>query len=117
MKAIRKFHQEVLSFSKPLRQESKRMAAVNADVLTTHFAALNKLFDQYSFDPARILNLDECGSTAEKDMNRNLACRRFLPKRGSRNYRINDFAYLNRITLMPKVNAAGNAGPPLFVFK
>jgi len=36
-------HKEVLAYREPLRQEAARFRAVNAETLTTHFAALQKV--------------------------------------------------------------------------
>lgn len=55
--AFRKRQQDDFSFAKPLRQENKRMAALNADVLTANFATLTKLFEEYSFDAQHIFSI------------------------------------------------------------
>ena len=114
LRAFRKRHADKLSFAKPLRQEASRMAAHNGTVLTHHFAALQKLVEDHGFDSGRIFNLDECGSTPERDMKGLTATRRFLPKRGSRDYRIGDFKYFNRITMMPIISADGSCAPSLW---
>ncbi len=82
-----------------------------------HFAALQKLVEDYDLDSGRIFNLDECGSTPERYMNGQPASRGFLQKRGSRDYRIGDFKYFNGITMMPIISADGSCASPLFVFK
>ena len=117
LRAFRKRHADKLSFVKPLRQEASRMAAHNGTVLTHHFAALQNLVEDHGLDSVSIFNLDECGSTPERDMNSQTASRRFLQKRGSRDYQIGDFKYFNRITMMPIISATGSCAPPLFVFK
>ena len=117
LRAFRRRHADKLSFCKPLRQEAKRFMAVNSDVLNTHFVTLERLVEDHGLDAARVFNLDECGTTPGKDLTGIGTARRLLPRRGVRDIRLSSFKYLNRVTMMPVINAFGQSGPPLFVFK
>ena len=117
IRIFRKRHASSLSFCKPLRQEAKRFSAVNADVLTKHFSVLEKHISENDLDASRIFNLDEAGTTPEKDITGIAAARRLMPRPGEKDVKMPQFKKLNRVTMMPIVSAAGEAAPPLFVFK
>ena len=53
------------------------MAAHNGTVLTHHLALLQKLVEDHALDSGKTSNLDECGSTPERDMNGQTASRIF----------------------------------------
>eukprot|EP00171_Calliarthron_tuberculosum_P001354 IDg1354t1 len=110
-------HSARLRFSKPVLQEGKRFAAANADALTMHYATLGRLIEEHDLDAARIWNLDETGGTPGKDVSGAGASRRFLRRDGIVDAKIAHFANVSRSTMMPIINAAGEAGPVLFVFK
>ena len=44
LRNLHRRHRDKIVFSKPLRQEAARFQACNSDVLTTHFARLEKIF-------------------------------------------------------------------------
>lgn len=48
-------------------QEEKMFAAVNAKTLTTHFAPLRALCDDYKLDAERVWNLDKTSVTHGRD--------------------------------------------------
>eukprot|EP00171_Calliarthron_tuberculosum_P002526 IDg2526t1 len=106
-----------LRFARPLRQEGKRFAAANAEVLTMHFAVLGKVYDDLGVDASRVWNLDETGATPGKDVDGAPTTRHYLTRQGGSDMRVADFKQLHRITMMPVVSAAGDYGPTLFVFK
>eukprot|EP00171_Calliarthron_tuberculosum_P002273 IDg2273t1 len=116
-RGFKKRHATKLRFARPLRQESKRFAACNAEILTTHFATLSVVMERYAFDAQRIWNLDETGATPDKDINGRSRCRRFLDRRGAQDLKIAEFRRTHRVTMMPVISAAGQCGPTLFIFK
>lgn len=66
---LRKFkrrHKSKLRIGKPLRQDTKIWAAVNADSLTTYLAVFEKLVRDNYIDGIRLWNLDETGVTLNK---------------------------------------------------
>ena len=117
LRGFRNRHKATLSFSKPLRQESNRFAAVNSEVLTTHFAIPEKLIVENNLDASRIFNLDESGVTPEKDIYGVTSSKRLMPRSGCKDLRTPEFRNLNRVTIMPVISASGSCAPPLFVFK
>ena len=78
LRGFRRRHKEKLAFRKPVRQEAKRFAQVNAEVQTTHFATLKKLIEENNLDAPRIFNLDESGVTPERDLHGVTASRRLM---------------------------------------
>ena len=114
IRSFRKRHASSLFFRKPLRQEAKRISAVNADVLTKHFAMLEKPTSENDLDAPKIFNLGEAGTTPEKDITGIAAVRRLMPRRGERDFKMPQFKALNGINMTPVVSAAGEAAPPLF---
>eukprot|EP00171_Calliarthron_tuberculosum_P001872 IDg1872t1 len=58
-----KRHKATLQFALPNKQERKRFKAVCPEVLTTHFAHLERLILKHNLDASRIWNLDESGGT------------------------------------------------------
>lgn len=116
-RSFRKRHAHRLRFCRPLRQESKRFAACNADSLTTHFATLSTLIERFDLDAQRIWNLDETGATPDKDVNGRSSSRRFMDRRGVQDLKIAEFRRTHRVTMLPVISAAGQNGPTLFIFK
>jgi hypothetical protein len=56
-------HGKVVRLGKTRKQEAVRFQSTNADVLTTHAAALEKLITEKVIDAERLFNFDECGAT------------------------------------------------------
>ena len=115
--AFRRRHAEKIKFGRPLSQESKRFAVVNIDSLSTHFGTIEKLVNDNDIDASRIFNLDEVGICPNKDASGRLACKNIMPRRGNQDFVAPLFKYEDRVTMMPVISAAGEAGPPLFVIK
>jgi hypothetical protein len=61
-------HKDVNKLHRPRPQEAIRYASTNADILTPHFAALERIVRENEIDAARIFNLDEVGATPGKDV-------------------------------------------------
>eukprot|EP00171_Calliarthron_tuberculosum_P004807 IDg4807t1 len=111
-------NKERLRFVRPLLQEGKRFAAVNAESITTHYATLEKLVADTGVDAARVWNLDEAGTRPGKDKDGGSRARRYLTRQsGGRDMRVGEFVRQQRTTVMPVVSAEGDIGPTLFVFK
>ena len=69
-KFIRRFmarHGGIVKLSRPLRQESVRFNAANAENLAAHFASLEAIITEKNIDASRIANLDETGLTLSRD--------------------------------------------------
>lgn len=71
-------HKRHLVYARPTRQESKRYDAVNDEVLTTHFAVVEKLLREHGIDASRLWNLDETGRTPSRDFSDTASRRRFF---------------------------------------
>lgn len=117
LRSFERRHRERLRFAVPVRQEAKRFAAVNARTLAYHFETLKELMLEHNIDAHRLWNLDETGSTPGRDASGNGKRRRYLRRRGELDLKLPDFVRTGRTSLMPVVSAAGDVGPPLFVFK
>ena len=117
LRQFRHRHRKELAFRKPTRQEAKRFLAVNAKVLTTHFATLKKLVDDNGLDAARIFNLNEVGTTPGKDTTCMTSAKRLLPRYSGQDICMQEFKNVPRVTMLPVISADGQTGPPLFVFK
>jgi hypothetical protein len=61
-------HSSVVWLGQSIKQQAVRFQATDADVLTTHAAALEKLNTENGTDAERLFNLDECGETPGKDV-------------------------------------------------
>ena len=101
----------------PSPKRNKRFSVVNTQPVTTHFAVIEKLITDNAIDEYRFFNLEEVGVTPGKDAHGKRSCRRLMPRRGNQDFKAVDFSYLNRITMMPVVSAAEEAGPPAIVVK
>lgn len=111
-------HRSKIKFAKASPQEAVRFAAVNADVLTTHIATLEKLIKDLGVDSKRICNLDESGfSPGRGDVNGTTKRKAFL-RSGTRGQKCEPlFQGVDRITLMPTVFADGSLGNLFVVAK
>lgn len=98
-------------------QEEKLFAAVNAETLTTHFATLRALCEEYKLDAERVWNLDETGVTPGRDAKGKIRTFRVVRQGTASNVRVPVFFYTHRVTIMPCVSAGGPQGPSLRVFK
>ena len=101
----------------PRPQDIRRFNYINADTLTTHFAALDALRIEYNLDASRVWNLDETGCSPGKDTQGQTNLHRLLRRNTRSELRAPNFSYNSRVTLMPCISAGGDAGPPLFAFK
>lgn len=97
--------------------EQKSFPAGNAETLTTHFAALHTLVDEYKLDSERIWNLDETGVTLGRDARGAVRMFRFVSRGTTGDVRVPMCFYTNRVTIMPCIRAIGAHGPSLWVFK
>lgn len=82
LRAFRRQHAIFRRIVKPLRLEANRLRAVNAQALTTHFATMEKLVNEYGIDSYRLFNLNEFGVSPVKDTDGSLACKRLMHKNG-----------------------------------
>jgi len=112
-----KRHKDRVRFGFPTKQEAKRYAAANADYLTSHFATLKRLIEVHNFDEQRIWNLDETGSSPEKEQFGRGRRRRYVGRGTSADMRVAEFLNANRVTILPCISASGDMAPPMFVFK
>lgn len=76
---------------------------------------LEKIILKNTLDASRIFNLEEAGTTTEKDQTLIAAPRRLMPRRGERDVKTRQFTALNRVTMMAIISAASEAAPP-FLF-
>ena len=90
---------------------------MNSEVLTTHFATVEKLIVENHLDVSRIFILDESAVTLEQDMHGMTSSKRLMPRSGCEDLRMPEFRNLNRVTSMSVICASGSCAPPLFVFK
>jgi len=112
-----KRHKDKLKYTVPCPQEADRYAAVNANTLTSHFAQLEELISQYELDRYRVWNLDETGTTPGRDSNGATKERKFVRRQKGSDFKTASFKNTHRVTVMPCVNAGGEIGPTLYVFK
>ena len=78
-----------------------------------HFATLSKSFEEDCFDGARIWNLDESVTTAGRDVDGRPSCRYLLRRRRFGDMKAVELNSFGRVTIMPCINAGGDAGPTL----
>eukprot|EP00171_Calliarthron_tuberculosum_P005712 IDg5712t1 len=81
-----------------------------------HKASPAKLVSDHGIDAARLWNLDETGGAPGRDVGSS-SRRRYMSRNGTGDALLAEFARTSRATMLPVVSAAGDAGPPLFVFK
>lgn len=117
LRGFQKRHGDRIKFTRPTRQEAVRFAACNGDTLTTHLATMEKLISDNAIDDIRLWNLDESGATPGKDVDGRSACKRLMRRDGIKDLKVPQFLNTHRVTMMASISAAGNSGPPLFVFK
>ena len=110
-------HRDALKLALPYFQEEKRYAAVNAETLTSHFAKLQALVEEYELDAEHVWNLDESGISPGRDAKGSIREYRIVRKESDGDTRVPVFSYTNRITIMACVSAGGVVGPSLWVFK
>lgn len=84
-------HRERIMFARRLRQEALRFNGVKAEVLTTHFATIDKIIYENNIDGVRIWNCDESGATPGRDANGKHSSRVYLNRSGSRDAKIGHF--------------------------
>ena len=114
-----KRHNKQLKFVMPNKQESRRHRAINADYLTSHFATIQALVDEYGITDEYIWNLDETGFSPGKDL-RGITQKRRFSRRDNNvqsNVVVAEFKNCHRFTMMPCISASGDIGPTLFLFK
>lgn len=116
-RGFERHYDDVLSFKRAARQEGQHWKSVNAEALTTHFVAFEKLVRDYHLDSTRIWNLDESGGTPGRDTSKNMTKKRYMRRDGCSNMKIPEFVRTNRYTIMAIFNASGDAAPQPFVFK
>jgi DDE superfamily endonuclease len=107
----------VVRLGKTRKQEAVRFQATNADVLTTHAAALENLIAESGIDADRIFNLDECGETPGKYVSGQTKEKVFTKSGVRGDARMPSFANCSRVTIVPTISAAGSCCAPLFIFK
>lgn len=86
-------------------------------MITTHFARRKSLILEHSLDASRIWNLEESGVTPDRNLIGSIEARRIMLRHGDGDLKLPEFARSERVTRIAVVSAAGNSGPPIFVFK
>lgn len=75
LRSFEKRHKHQLHCRRPLRQEGQRLRAFNAELPTTHFAAIENLAKEHNIDTARMWNLDETGGIPGREFVRRKSTR------------------------------------------
>lgn len=112
-------HSSIIKLGKPRKEQELRYKSCNADTISTNFAALKKIISDNNIDSSRICNIDETGSTTEREAGGRLSKKRVL-RSGKANrsvVRVPTFKNVDRITMLPTIFANGELGEPLFVIK
>lgn len=112
-------HSSKICLGRPRKEQELRFRSCNAETLSTHFAALKKVIEDNNIDSSRICNLDETGSTPEKEANGRINKKRVLRSGKVRTsvVRVPTFTNVNRVTIVPAIFANGECADPLFVIK
>lgn len=85
--------------------------------MTTHFAAIHAIVDEYKLDDESIWNLNETGVTTGRDTRGEVRTFRFVRLGITGNVRVPVCSYTSRVTIMPCISAGGAHNPSLWVFK
>ena len=117
LRGFRTRYKSQIAFTKPTRQESLRFSACRGEVLSEHFAKLEKLMQEHRIDTDRHFNLDECGVTPQNEISGYSQRKRYNPRQAPTDAQVARFAYQDRINLMPAISASGAVAPCLFVLK
>ena len=115
---LREFYKQnsvVLRVRRPRSKESERFQAVKSEVMTAHFAVLEKSIQEQNIDAAHILNLAEAGASPERDVRNKCTTRRFMPPHRCQDEQVPNILHKNRINLITVISAAGPRAPPPFV--
>ena len=110
-------HRERINFVRASKQEEIRWAATNATNITQHFAALESVISENNIDPCRIANLDETGTTPNRDCRQTARTKVYNLRGTPPQQRSPEFENVNRITLMSVIFANGVPGRSMFVCK
>lgn len=98
-------HKNDLKHNYPSLHEGERYAAVNAEVLKSHFSDLEALMIKYNFDASRVWNLDETGCTQGKDTTSARRRKYFFRRNAHTDLKLADRVRSNRVTILPCVSA------------
>lgn len=121
-RGFEKRNRDAICFKKPSPQEAARFRATNAENLTSHFAAVERIIHENSIDEVRFANLDESGITPGNDHSRvgkkKVYCTRYARQhKQCAETSSPEFANIHRVTLVGVVFASGEAGRPTFIFE
>ena len=90
-KCLAGFHnrsKEEMRFGAVSKQIAEPMAAKNAESLTSHMAAIEKVVEEHNFYAKRMRNLDETGATPGKDVIGKPRAKVFTRKQARRKVRL-----------------------------
>lgn len=121
-RGFEKRHRDAICFKKPSPQEAARFRATNADNMTSHFAAIERIIHENDIDAARLANLDESGITPGNYQSRvgkkKVYCTRYATQhKQTAETSSPESGNINRVTLVGVVFASGEAGGPTFIFE
>ncbi len=105
MRNVKARHGHVVSYSRPLRQESIRYESTNGENLTAHFVAVEAIIEEHNLDLSRIANLDETVITQSRDCARVSGARAFLSSTNGWQEQLPSFKNIDRVTIMPVIFA------------
>ena len=114
LRDFEKRHKGTLFFGRGIKQDAQRWAAVNGRTLSTHFATLEKVITENKNDGKRLWSFYETDGTPGRDPPSH--SKRKIYQRPA-DVQVLGFVNASRATLMAVINAEGETGPPLFVFK
>lgn len=83
--------------------------------MAKHFSTLEKMIKDNDVIEGLIFNLDEIGVTPDKDLDGFCKRCRVFSCQETMELKNGEWAYMNRMTMMPVVSASGESGTPLFV--
>jgi hypothetical protein len=112
IKGFRGRRKDVIKLHRPRPQEAIRYVSTNADVLPSHFAALERIVCKNELDAPQIFTLDEVGFTPGKHVRGRTSVKTF-PHAGQRaDSLFPTFRNCSRVTMMPCISADGTYLPP-----
>lgn len=115
-----KRHQNEIHLGRPSMEEEVRWRSSNANVITTHIAALEKIIKDNGITASHIANLDETGVSPNRDVTGRIQAKQVLNKnrksvRANPVQRMAYFKDVKRVTMLPTIFANGDCGRPLFI--
>lgn len=117
---MRKFklqHRDRLFSVRPYIQEENCTRACKAEVFASHFGNLAKLLEVSKLDAVRVWSCNETNAMPERNVTGRTTQRKYFDMKGARDLKIAEFKNAHRVTMLTVVNAVGEMGPTLFVFR